>query len=198
MKKNKGFTLIELLVVIAIIGILASIVLASLSNARDKGKDASVKSQLSSMRAQAELYFTEKGYYYKSPTDNVCVAKLADNGFGGSEVDENGVPKAPVSGLVTPGPGLIFATQEASAISLPEVFVGVDAVGTDAEFAGAWNQITCHVREADPDNSIAEAWAVDAPMSNSLEATAKMYCVDSLGTSKEKDGALALGAYNCE
>ncbi|HQC46196.1 MAG TPA: type II secretion system protein, partial [Candidatus Paceibacterota bacterium] len=31
MKKNKGFTLIELLVVIAIIGILSSVVLASLN-----------------------------------------------------------------------------------------------------------------------------------------------------------------------
>jgi len=54
---KKGFTLIELLVVIAIIGILSSVVLASLNSARAKGADAAIKSGLANMRAQAELYY---------------------------------------------------------------------------------------------------------------------------------------------
>ncbi len=58
---KKGFTLIELLVVIAIIGILSSVVLASLNSARAKGADAAVKSGLANMRAQAELFFDSAG-----------------------------------------------------------------------------------------------------------------------------------------
>ena len=61
--QNRGFTLIELLVVIAIIGILASVVLASLNTARDKGANAAVKSNLANSRAEAEIYYdTNRNY----------------------------------------------------------------------------------------------------------------------------------------
>ena len=64
-KLNKeGFTLIELLVVIAIIGILASIVLVSLNDARNKGYDTEMKSELSQIRNHMEMCYDENNGTY--------------------------------------------------------------------------------------------------------------------------------------
>ena len=70
---KKGFTLIELLVVIAIIGILSSVVLASLNTARSKGSDAAIKGNLSGMRAQAELIY-DGASCYNTGTNTTCPA----------------------------------------------------------------------------------------------------------------------------
>ena len=83
---TRGFTLIELLVVIAIIGILASVVLASLNSARDKGSTAAIKSNLNNIRAQAELVYDTNNRVYTGVCSNTNVlnAQNAVNSSGGT------------------------------------------------------------------------------------------------------------------
>jgi len=69
-KSQKGFTLIELLVVIAIIGILSSVILASLNSARGKGQDAARISNLKSFKLALEMYYDDNNGY---PTSNGSV-----------------------------------------------------------------------------------------------------------------------------
>ena len=60
---HSGFTLIELLVVISIIGILSSVVLASVNTARMKARDAAVKQLALQMRNVYELEYSNTGTY---------------------------------------------------------------------------------------------------------------------------------------
>lgn len=66
--KNKGFTLIELLVVVAIIGILATVVTASLNGSREKSRIAKIELTMDAFQKEAFLDGdgdpTTGGYFY--------------------------------------------------------------------------------------------------------------------------------------
>ncbi len=62
-KSLTGFTLIELLVVIAIIGLLATIVMASLNSARAKARDAKAVSEFRQIGVALALYYDKYGRY---------------------------------------------------------------------------------------------------------------------------------------
>lgn len=75
---KKGFTLLELLVVVAIIGMLSSIVLSNLSNARLRARDTKRHSEIHSIMAALELYREKNGSYIVS---NNCAATVPNSGW---------------------------------------------------------------------------------------------------------------------
>lgn len=56
---KKGFTLIELLVVIVVIGILATLIIANFSSARERARDAKRKNDLRELKTALRLYYND-------------------------------------------------------------------------------------------------------------------------------------------
>ena len=63
---KKGFTLIELLIVITIIGILSSIVLAALGDAKAKSQSARMTSEIKQFQSAMEAYRLQNNGYYST------------------------------------------------------------------------------------------------------------------------------------
>lgn len=97
---KKGFTLIELLVVIAIIGLLSTLAVVSLNNARQKSRDARRVSDVKQVQTALELYYNDASGY---PPSGSGSGELAGPGnaieytpTGGSQVTYMAVfPTAP-------------------------------------------------------------------------------------------------------
>ncbi len=80
---QKGFTLIELLVVIAIIGILSSVVLASMNTARKKARDARRQADLRSLQLALEQYYDSNSAYPVATTEGTVSSTLGGLVSGG-------------------------------------------------------------------------------------------------------------------
>ena len=70
--KTRGFTLIELLVVVSLIGVLATLVLANLNAARQRGRDAQRKSDLRNIQTALRLYYNDFDKYPANMAGNIA------------------------------------------------------------------------------------------------------------------------------
>jgi general secretion pathway protein G len=84
MLKRKGFTLIELLVVIAIIGLLATLAVVALNNARAKSRDSKRVADIKQMQTALELYYSDQSGYPPATGQTLGAGSyqcLGTNGF---------------------------------------------------------------------------------------------------------------------
>jgi|AntAceMinimDraft_6_1070360.scaffolds.fasta_scaffold07092_5 prepilin-type N-terminal cleavage/methylation domain-containing protein len=93
--KNKGFTLIELLLVVAIIGVLATVVFASLNSARTKAKNAATIQSVKQIQTALTIYFYDNGRYpLNTPTlgGAVCFGDYGPGDTCNLSITTGGVP----------------------------------------------------------------------------------------------------------
>lgn len=89
---EQGFTLIELLVVITVIGILAGLIVANFSSARDRARDLKRKADLNQIKTALRLYYNDYQTYPTASSGRIqgCGASGTSNCTWGSAFSVTG------------------------------------------------------------------------------------------------------------
>jgi len=150
MKFNKrGFTLIELLVVIAIIGLLSTLAVVSLNNARQKARDARRVSDIKQMQTALELYFNDQNLYPVEAAAVTLGAAAADtlsstNGFDTDAAGTVYMGKVPAAPTPPAGNAYTYAISDGSTYSIGFVLENaIPSLGSGTTCTAVPAGITC-------------------------------------------------------
>lgn len=110
MTKQKGFTLIELLVVIAIIGLLSTLAVVSLNNARQKSRDAKRVSDIKQIQTALELYYNDHNGYPAALSTTIVGATSAGTVTYMASVPTNPTPGGAAYGYTLNNPATYSLT----------------------------------------------------------------------------------------
>lgn len=131
---KKAFTLIELLIVIAIIGILASIVIVTMSQARQKARGTKNAAQLEMVTKALNVYYTQFGSYpVSSGWQGFC-------SLWGADLGANWIPELQSAGVINNTVLPVDTRQEGSAscVNDQEQYI-YNSDGTDFKLISVMN-----------------------------------------------------------
>lgn len=163
MHTKKGFTLIELMVVISIITILVFLIVYFVSDAKKRGADAGIKSNLHTIKTQAELFYLEnKNNYIVTPnpgSPQTAYATYCDDPFWSASF-----------------PRSMWVANQTMKNALAEALKHKGGTGGS-------NSSRCL--------NYPNAWAISIVLKTSPLSPVKYWCVDSSGQAKVGTGAVA-------
>lgn len=160
MRKSSGFTLIELLVVIVIIGLLATMVIVNVSQARVQARDTRRKADIRTIQNALEMYAQRhEGSYPKTQTDPLVSG--GGHFVSGSWVQYNN--------QVNADPGCTRGTTRETGTNttdwIPELVAEnfLSSLPKDPlpemQYSGEYPlQDACYMYQSDGDNYVLSAW----------------------------------------
>jgi len=135
----QGFTLVELLIVIALLGVIATIVIASINpiEQANKARDAGYKSDASELVSAVQRYYASQNQF---PWTTLNSAVTADSQFGWIDAADTSVGLCAAVGSgcqsTTASPAPLIASFELETSFLNKSWIGSNVVGADKLYIG--------------------------------------------------------------